>query len=94
VEPGGRYLLSLSHRSELKTQAVFRWEVVAGVTGGRLAVTEALASAKDWTDTSVEFAVPVDTDGITIRLVRENCSAPICTVAGTIWFDEFRLRRL
>ena len=94
VEPGRRYALSLSYRSELKTQAVHRWEVVASASGGRLAVTEPLSQAEGWTDASVEFAVPADADGITIRLIRENCEAPICTVAGTVWFDEFRLRRL
>jgi hypothetical protein len=94
VEPGGRYSLSLSHRSELKTQAVFRWEVIAGTSGARLAATEPLATGNGWIDSSIDFAVPVDVDGITVRLVRENCATPICTVAGTIWFDEFQMRRL
>ena len=94
VEPGRRYSLSLSHRSELKTQAVFRWEVVAGSSGDKLASTEPLAPAKEWVDSSLEFAAPTGTDAVTIRLVRENCAAPICTVAGTIWFDEFVLRPL
>ena len=94
VEPGQRYSLSLSHRSELKTQAVFRWEVVAGPSGTRLAAAEPLAPGNSWIDSSIDFAVPADVDGITIRLIRENCSAPICTVAGTIWFDEFQLKRL
>jgi tetratricopeptide (TPR) repeat protein len=94
VEPGGRYSLSLSHRSELKTQAVFRWEVIARTSGARLAATEPLAAGNGWIDSSIDFAVPADVDGITVRLVRENCAAPICTVAGTIWFDEFQMRRL
>ena len=94
VEPGRRYSLSLSHRSELKTQAVFRWEVVTGTSGDKLAATEPLAPAKEWIDSTIEFTVPAGTDAITIRLVRENCTAPICTAAGTIWFDDFVLRAL
>ena len=78
----------------MKTQAVFRWEVVAGSSGDKIAATEPLAPAKEWIDSSVEFTVPAGTDAVTIRLVRENCAAPICTVAGTIWFDEFVLRPL
>ena len=92
VEPGRRYSLSLSHRSEIKSQAVFRWEVIAGEKGERLGLTEPLAAAKDWTGSTIEFGVPEDTDGVTVRLVREDCSAPICRVAGTLWFDEFVLR--
>ncbi len=94
VEPGRRYSLSLSHRSEIKSQAVFRWEVAAGINGARLAATEPLAATKDWTVSTIEFRVPEDTDAITIRLVRENCAAPLCTVSGTLWFDEFVLRPL
>ena len=94
VEPGRRYSLSLSHRSEIKSPAIFRWEVVAGVSGARLAATEPLAAGKDWVTSTMEFTAPQDQDGVTIRLVRENCAAPLCTVTGTIWFDEFVLRRL
>ena len=94
VEPGRRYSLSLSHRSEIKSQAAFRWEVVAGPNGGRLAATEPLAVTRDWTISTVEFQVPDDTDAITIRLIRENCPAPICTVSGALWFDEFVLKQL
>lgn len=92
VEPGRRYSLSFSYRFEIKSQAAFRWEVIAGEKGSKLASTEPLAPAKDWTASSVEFQVPEDTDGVTIRLVRENCSAPICTISGALWFDEFVLR--
>lgn len=94
VEPGGRYLLSLSHRSEIKSQAVFRLEVIAGTNGARLAATEPLMPTKDWLDSSVGVTVPADTDGVTIRLIRENCTPPICTVGGTIWLDEIALRKL
>ena len=92
VEPGQRYSLSMSYRSEIKSQAIFHWEVVKGAKGEKLGSTGPLAAVKEWTVSTVEFRVPDDTDGITIRLVRENCSAPICTVAGTLWLDEFVLR--
>ena len=63
-------------------------------TGTRIAATEPLPAGKDWATSTVEFAAPADADGVTIRLIRENCAAPLCTVAGTIWFDEFALRPL
>ena len=94
VEPGRKYSLSLSHRSEIKSQAVFKWEAIAGANGERLAETESLAVTKDWTVSTIEFRVPDGIDAITIRLIRENCAAPICTISGALWFDEFVLRPL
>ena len=73
---------------------MFRWEVIARANGDRLAASEPLAPTRDWTVSTIEFRVPEDTDAVTVRLARENCAAPICTVAGTMWFDEFVLRPL
>ena len=91
VEPGKKYRLALSYRMETKTNAVFRWEVVSAGDGKRLSVTDPLVNATAWSTEGTEFLVPADVDGITIRLIRENCVSPSCSVSGNIWFDDFVL---
>ena len=41
----------------------------------------------------LRFTVPANSDGIVIRLVREGCGQ-VCTIAGSLWFDDVALRRL
>lgn len=91
VEPGRSYDLFFSSKASLKTRAEFRWEVVAAKDGGRLAVSGPAANETAWTEQRVRFAVPADADGVIVRLVRENCVPPSCTVEGNLWFDGFRL---
>jgi tetratricopeptide (TPR) repeat protein len=91
VEPEKKYKLGIGYRMELKTNAVFRWEIISAADGKRLSVTEPLASSNSWSQAETEIAVPADIDGVTIRLVRENCVSLSCTVSGNIWFDDFAL---
>lgn len=93
VEPQGSYELALSYRSDLNTRAEFRWEVVSADDGKQIAASEPLAHSSGWTDVTLRFTVPEDRDGITFRLIRENCSSAACTVSGNLWFDDFRLKR-
>ena len=93
VEPGAKYDLSLSYRADLNTRAEFRWEVVSAADGKQLAVSEPLAHSAGWTDVTLQLTVPGDRDGITFRLIRENCSSAACTVSGNVWFDDFELKR-
>lgn len=91
VEPGRSYDLLFSSKASLKTRAEFRWEVVSANDGVRLAVSGPAANESDWAEHRVRFAVPLDTDGVIVRMVREGCVPPSCTVEGNIWFDGFRL---
>ena len=91
VEPARSYELELFYRSELKTSAIFRWEVAKATTGERLAVTDPIEVRSDWTRTSARFTAPADSDGVVIRLVREGCGQ-ICPVSGNLWFDDVSLR--
>jgi hypothetical protein len=100
VEPGRRYALSVSYRSELKSPAIFGVEILNASSGTRIGFMEPFSPAKDWITTTTEFTVPADIDGVTlrlvreIRLVRENCAPPACTIAGNLWLDEFVLSLL
>lgn len=91
VEPGETYSLGFFYKTELKTNAAFRWEAASASDGKRLAASEDLSPAAEWSERKIKFTVPNDTDGIIIRLVREACTAPLCSISGRIWFDDFRL---
>lgn len=91
VEPGREYHLSFAYRSDLTSRAEFRWEVLSAADATRIAISDPLANKSDWAESRVRFAVPANSDGITIRLVREKCDSAACTVSGNLWFDDFRL---
>lgn len=91
VEPGADYDLVAAYRSDLNTRAEFRWEVISAADQRRLAVSDTLQHQTDWTEVKTRVSIPVDTDGITIRLIREKCDSAACTISGNMWFDEFRL---
>ena len=93
VEPGSAYELSIAYRSDLTSRAEFRWEVLSSADAARIAIGDPIANKSDWADTRVRFTVPANSDGITIRLVREKCDSAVCTISGNLWFDDFRLNR-
>ncbi len=93
VEPGRAYELSIAYRSDLTSRAEFRWEVLSAADSARIAIGDPLANKSDWSEARISFTVPANSDGITIRLVREKCDSAACTVSGNLWFDDFRLNR-
>jgi tetratricopeptide (TPR) repeat protein len=93
VEPGATYELSLAYRAEVQTRAEFRWEVTTVDGTKRLVVSDPLANSTVWSDLALRFTVPSESDGVTLRLIRENCNSAVCTVSGNLWFDDLRLKR-
>ena len=93
VEPGRAYELSIAYRSEVTSRAEFRWEVVSPADATRIAISDPLVNKSDWADARIQFTVPTNSDGITVRLVREKCDSAACTLSGSLWFDDFRLAR-
>ena len=91
VEPNRSYELEMFIRVDLKTSAVFKWEVADATDGHQLAVTDAFANGTNWTPVLLRFKTPATADGITIRLVRENCGQ-ICAVTGSVGIDDVSLR--
>ena len=92
VEPGKRYAFRGFYRADLETRASFKWEASDGSI--MLAATGQLANRTAWAPFELQFTAPADADGIAFRLARENCGALTCSVAGTIWFDDFELSPL
>lgn len=94
VVPGAAYELEIFYRSDLKTTAVFKWEIADAATGTTLAGPPAIAVAGDWTSLKAKFTVPAGSDGVVIRFTRETCGAGSCPVNGKLSFDDISIKRL
>lgn len=91
VEPGEKYRLTFAYRSELNTRAELNWLIEKAGGGDPIAKSESLVSGGEWKDAAIDFTAPTSGDGLVIRLSRSNCTAPACTVSGSLWFDSFSL---
>lgn len=91
VESGKSYGFEAVYKSNLRTAATLKWEIVDVSDGKVLAATEAAAANADWTNLKADFTVPENTQAVTIRLAREICKTTACPIAGKIWFDNFNL---
>ena len=91
VESGKSYGFEGQVKSNLKTAATLKWEIVDVSEGKVLATTEAVAAVADWTSLRADFTVPENTQAVTIRLARDVCKTPACPISGKIWFDDFNL---
>ena len=94
VVPGAGYELEVFYRSDVKTSATLKWEIADLTTSAPLASTPPIVPAGDWTPLRVKFTMPIGSDGILIRFVREGCNGPSCPTSGKVSFDDFSLRRL
>jgi hypothetical protein len=90
VEPGITYSFHINVKASLSGSGVLKWEIVDLKDGKRLAVSDVLNSAAEWSPVSFQFAVPAGSDGIEVRLIKE-CTAA-CTLEGNIWFDDASIK--
>lgn len=91
VEEDKKYSFETFYKSELKTAATLRWEIVDAADGKVLATTAATSGNSDWTSLKAEFTAPANTEAVTIRLARDGCKSPFCPISGSVWFDDFQL---
>ena len=89
VQPGAAYDLEIYYRSDIKTTALFKWEIVDAADGKQLAASDPISNRAEWTQLRLSFRSV--SDGVVLRLIRENCSQ-ICPVTGSIGFDDVALR--
>lgn len=89
VVPGSGYEVEIFYRSDLKSVADVKWEVVDASDGKRLAVSDSVIPNSGWTPIRIGFKA--NSDGIILRLVREGCG-PVCNANGNVWFDDVTLR--
>lgn len=91
VTPGESYRLRFNYKSELKSDAAFRWEVASAADLSRLAVSEPFKPTSEWKTAEISFRTPDNSDGIVIQMILENCRPQLCSISGKLWLDDFRL---
>jgi len=95
VEPGARYRLSAMVRTDnLRSGGPPFLQVVSGKENIGIGTSEPFAAGSaDWKQVTIDFTVPSDFDGVSIRTGRANCGEG-CAISGTLWYDDFRLTKL
>lgn len=91
IGAAGKYVIDISYKSDLKTAASLRWDVLDTTDGKVLAATNPIANNADWTNLQVEFVAAEKTQAVTLRLARVQCRSIICPVSGKVWFDDFSI---
>ena len=94
VEPSTDYELMVFYRSDIRTDALLKWEVIDASTLQQIAVSAPITNAAEWAPIRVTFRTKENSDGIQVRFVREGCGGPACPMSGRIMFDDISLRRL
>ena len=95
VEPRARYRLTMMLRAEsLRTGGEPVLEIVDAKNDISLVRSQRYPlGSYDWQQLTLEFVVPENSDGITVRTTRESCGEN-CPINGIIWYDDFKLERL
>ncbi len=98
VEPHARYQLRFAARTEKLLSGGLPAVSVTDASGGAgLALGEAAALAQgthEWQDYAIEFETAAATDAVRIIVRRQNCNNPLCPAYGSVWLDDFSIRKL
>ena len=90
VRPNSKYRLGFSYKTDLKTLATFRWEVV-NLEDKVLAESAVLNQRTEWNKIDLDFTTSATGEAVVIRLARAQCPNGICPISGKVWFDDFRI---
>lgn len=95
VEPSRKYRLTFKLRTDnLRSGGAPYLQIAAVKTNSELAKSEPFPiGSNDWQEIALDFTVPDGVEGVEIRTLRINCGDE-CPIAGTFWYDDFRLVRL
>lgn len=88
VRPATEYRFTAFYRSELQAESTLRWEIADAVTGAAIASTDPFVPKAGWTQASAAFTVPEGSEGVVVRLVRQDCGLGDCRITGTLWLDD------
>ncbi len=92
VKPGAKYRISFWVKTQnLASRGLPVLEVLNFSDGAVLSSSKAFPDGtNEWQNMSVEFAVPSNSEGVSIRTAREYCGET-CLLTGTLWYDDFQL---
>lgn len=72
-------------------------QIVDPTTSAVLASSPAASNGdSDWTRVPLSFKTGDKTEAVMIRIVRPSCGtqeAPVCPIFGSVWYDDFSLKR-
>jgi tetratricopeptide (TPR) repeat protein len=93
VEPNTRYKLGFSGRTEGVVTGGLPALIVtdAGATIGELSLPQ---GTSEWQGYSLEFATGSDARAVLISFQRRRCGSQPCPAFGSLWLDDFSLRKL
>ena len=91
IASAGKYIFNTFYKSNLKTAATLRWEIVDAADGKVLGATDPILDNADWTNLKVEFVASENTQAVSLRLARVPCKSIICPISGKVWFDDFSI---
>ena len=69
---------------------------IADAAEGKTLVGSDQASTRttDWQRIALSFKTDAKTEAVTVKIVRNSCGEdPVCPIFGTVWYDDFNLKR-
>lgn len=94
IQPSTKYELTFWYKTEkIKSAGPPIVEVVNASDDKTIKASNPLVDAEDWKKEQIVFEIPENTEGIMIRIARVVCGSQ-CPLFGTIWFDDFQIRKL
>lgn len=98
VQPNKEYEFEFYVATDkVETGSAPQIQILDATTGEALG-TSAMAPSgtSDWNRNGFNFKTGARTQGITLKIVRFTCSnedTPICPIFGSVWYDDFTLKR-
>jgi len=96
VSPDTEYELQFYRKSQkLESGSTPFVRVTNGVDGAQLAVSDGAANGdSDWQLVTLSFKTPPKCEAVILTIARGNClDTDICPIFGTLWYDDFSLKR-
>jgi len=97
VQPGTQYALAYFLKTEqLASAGLPQLEIIDPADGAVLGAPQVAPSdSADWQQVTVNFKTGAKTEGVLIRIGRASCGDhPDCPIFGSVWYDDFSLKRL
>lgn len=97
VQPGTEYDFECYIATEkLETGSAPQLQILDANTGaGLFDSPQAPGGTNDWTRVNASFKTSDKTEAILIKIVRVPCGedVPVCPIFGSVWYDDFSLKR-
>ncbi len=91
IENGSNHTFEGYFKTDLDSPSTVKWEVVDMQSNTVIASSETFNQKTDWKKFSVDFKVPEDSEGVSIRLVRTGCEQTVCPLKGRLLIDDISI---